>query len=167
MNILQQFGMESKSTAIEVFIDGSCFDNGKKTARGGYAAVFPNHQDLTFSEPLSDGVTPTNNRAEYMALIRAHEVAPKGSMTVYTDSQLLFNSFTKWIPTWKKNGWKKADGNDVLNLDLVKRIDQIRNERSITMKHVRAHTGKNDYYSLYNSQADELARNAAQKYRKK
>lgn len=149
---------------LQVFLDGSCIGNGSKHAKGGYAGVFPEHPHLTFAEPLkaSPGMPATNNRAEYTALIRAHEIAPPGvPMTAFTDSMLLFKTYTEWIPAWKRKGWKKADGSTVLNLDLVKRIDQIKTERSITMKHVRAHTGGTDYQSIHNAEADRLAKLAA------
>ena len=149
---------------IPVFLDGSAIGNGKKTVKAGYAAVFPDHPHLTLHEhlPWQHGVKPTNNRAEYMALIRAHEVAPPGvTLKAYTDSMLLLKTVTEWIPSWKRKGWKKADGSPLLNVDLVKRIDQLKTERIVTMQHVRAHTGKTDYYSTWNNEADKLAKAAA------
>lgn len=137
---------------------------GSQNAKGGYAGVFPNHPDLTFAEHLiSSPASPaTNNKAEYMAFIRAHEVAPANvHMTVFTDSMLLYKTYTEWLPGWNRKGWKKADGSPVLNLDLVKRLDQIKNERKVTMTHVRAHTGGTDYHSIRNALADELAKSAA------
>jgi ribonuclease HI len=148
-------------TPMDVFLDGSCIGNGSKHAKGGYAGVFPAQPALNFSEALRSKPA-TNNKAEYMALIRAHEIAPtRTPLVVYTDSMLLYKTFTQWLPGWKRRGWKKADGSPVLNLDLVQRIDAIKNERFITMKHVRAHTGGTDYESVNNDLADQLAKSAA------
>ena len=149
---------------LQVFLDGSCFGNGSKHAKGGYAGVFPNHPHLTFSETLrsSPAAPATNNKAEYMALIRAHEIAPPNTrMTVFTDSMLLYKTYTEWLPAWKRRGWKKADGSTVMNLDLVQRLDKIKGERQITVKHVRAHTGGTDFHSVQNAEADRLAKEAA------
>ncbi|KAH7694601.1 Protein F09E5.3 [Aphelenchoides avenae] len=44
-------------------------------------------------------------------------------LTLCTDSQLLINSATQWMPGWKRRGWKKGDGSPVLNVDLVQALD--------------------------------------------
>ena len=149
---------------IQVFLDGSALGNGKANAKAGYAAVFVEHPELTLAEHLSyvNGHAPTNNRAEYMALIRALEVAPPGiAMKAYTDSMLLFNTITKWIPAWKRKGWRKADGSPVMNIDLVQKLDILKTQRKLTMQHVAAHTGKQDFLSVWNDKADRLAKAAA------
>ena len=43
---------------------------------------------------------------------------------MYCDSQYVINSLTKWMPGWKKKGWKKSDGKPVLNRDLLEALDQ-------------------------------------------
>jgi ribonuclease HI len=152
---------------LQVFLDGSAIGNGKVSVKAGYAAVFPSAPELSLAEPLGvmNNQIPTNNRAEFLALIRAHEVAPDGcTLHVFTDSMLLLKTVTEWLPTWKRKGWKKADGAPVLNLDLVKRIDQIKSERRITMQHVKAHTGKTDFNSIWNAEADKRAKAAALSY---
>lgn len=182
MSILKQFGIvlsppstphqsatspqltPAVSGSMDVFLDGSAIGNGKKSVKAGYAAVFPDHPALTLHEhlPWNAGVPPSNNRAEYMALIRAHEVAPPGQpLNAYTDSMLLVKTVTQWLPMWKRKGWMKADGQPVLNLDLVQRLDTLKRERPLTIHHVRAHTGKQDYHSIWNAKADELAKKAA------
>lgn len=146
---------------LVVFTDGACSHNGTKHAKAGYAVVWPYNRDLDSSKRLI-GMDQTNNRAEYSALIEAQQIAdtidPSGQkpLYVYTDSQLLINSITKWLPDWKKNNWKKSDKKPVLNQDLLKKIDT--NDRPIVFKHVRAHTGRNDWESTYNNEADKLAR---------
>jgi ribonuclease HI len=153
-------------SAIVCFSDGSCFNNGRKDARAGYACVFPNHTQHTFSAPLM-GPLVTNNRAEYTALLRAMEISdtidPSHIKTLhfYTDSMLLVNTATKWMGAWKRNGWRKADGNPVLNLDLVQAISARVAERPVVFHHVRAHTGKMDWKSRWNDVADKLAKEAA------
>jgi ribonuclease HI len=162
------------SNSIVCFSDGSCINNGstsiKKPANAGYACVFPNHPQYTQARKLC--ATPdcavTNNRAEYTALICAIEIcrdidssSHSQSLAFYTDSKLLIDTATRWIPVWKQKGWRKADGKKVLNLDLVVKIDELLRERKVTFKHVRAHTGGVDWMSKWNDKADELAKAAA------
>ena len=40
-----------------------------------------------------------------------------------TDSQLMLNSMTKWLPGWKKKGWKTSAGQPVKNQDLLTALD--------------------------------------------
>jgi len=153
---------------ITCFVDGSCIGNGKRGAVAGYAAVFPDHPTFNVSERLS-GMGQTNNRAEYTAFIRACEQATlidplcEQEMVIYTDSKLLMDSVTKWLPNWKRNGFVKADKKQVLNQDLLKRIDELIKTRRVRWNHVRAHTGRHDFASIYNDQADKLAKLGAQK----
>jgi ribonuclease HI len=151
--------------ALIVFTDGACKGNGSQNAKAGYAAVFPNHPNLDISESLQ-GDTKTNNRAEYMAGIRAIEqcniVDPKYNkpLYIYTDSMLLLNTATRWIKNWKLHGWKKNDGGPILNLDLIIRLDKLIMLRKIIWRHVSAHTGNNDWLSIWNAKADEKANEA-------
>jgi ribonuclease HI len=159
-----------QSVSIICFGDGSCLHNGRKNATAGYSAVFPNHPEYTIAKTLPSGLNclPTNNRAEYMALIIALEacsVIDPGygkSMMYFTDSKLLMNTATRWIKQWKEKGWRKADGEKVLNLDLVMKIDTMLCKRKVIFKHVLAHTGGDDWHSIWNDKADKLAKDAAQ-----
>jgi len=155
---------------IVCFSDGSCLNNGSKNASlrvsAGYACVFPNHPRLTISVTLDSTIGVTNNRAEYSAFIKALEICndvfdAAQSLYFYTDSQLLINTCTKWMASWKRTGWRKADGVVVSNLDLVKRIDELSCTRHVVFTHVKAHTGRYDWMSLWNAKADALAKSAA------
>lgn len=154
--------MPHSADALVVFTDGACKGNGSANARAGYAAVFPNHPHLNISEPLR-GETRTNNRAEYTACIRALEQCevedPSLGKTVYmyTDSQLLMKTVTQWIASWKKNGWKKADGGPILNMDLIVQLDRLSMRRKIKWQWVEAHTTRTDWRSEWNARADAAA----------
>ena len=45
-------------------------------------------------------------------------LAPGETAEVYTDSQLVVNTLTKWAAGWEKLGWKRKEG-EVKNLELV------------------------------------------------
>ena len=150
-----------------VFTDGACNFNGKKNASAGYAIVFPNNREYDFSERLANN--HTNNRAEYFAIIKALEHAnkidhtKKETLYVYTDSELLINSVTKWIKGWKKNNWITSKKTPVLNKDLLVIIDEYLNNRKVIFTHVRAHTNNKDWESYWNNIVDIMAKNTINK----
>lgn len=158
----------SKATIINVFTDGSCIQSSKNKQNrpAGYACVFPEYPSFNYAAKL-EGKEKTNNRAEYAACIMALKIANKIDPThssilyVHTDSELMINSLTKWVPGWKSKGWKKADGSPVKNVDLLKVLDEQLKQRMVVFKHVRAHTGKNDWSSVHNDLADRMAKKAA------
>ena len=152
---------------FHVFIDGSAINNGSKNCRAGYAVIFPNHEHLNIAEALNNHhFVATNNRAEYMACIRALEQASqedpnnKYTLVIHSDSKLLIDSMTKWISGWKKNNWVKRDGKKVLNRDLLENLCQLLSHRKVIWRHVRAHTGGTDYNSKWNDIADKMAKKA-------
>lgn len=160
---------QSVSNIINVFTDGSCIQSSKGNKQNrpaGYACVFPEYPAYNYAAKLQ-GVEKTNNRAEYSACIAAFKIADRIDakrekvLYVYTDSELLINSLTKWLNGWKIKNWKKADGSAVKNVDLLKILDEHMKTRIVVFKHVRAHTGKKDYQSINNDIADRLAKQAA------
>jgi ribonuclease HI len=78
------------------------------------------------------------------------------TLRILADSQYVINCCTRWIPTWKSRGWRKADNKPVLNLDMMKALDELLTDRKVTFQWVRGHTG-----NPMNEKADELARAAA------
>jgi ribonuclease HI len=150
---------------ILVFTDGSYI---RKPEKCGYGVYFPNGEIKNISrkftkEPL------TNQRAELYAIYKAIKAVQKKSLEypikIYTDSEYSIKSLTIWIEGWKKNGWKSSTGKDVMNQDLIKKIDLIKamNVAKIEFQHVRSHTGKNDFESKCNDIVDKLAKDGANK----
>jgi ribonuclease HI len=147
------------------FTDGACSANGKKNAKAGFAVVWPSAEEYNHSQRLL-GDLQTNNRAEYSAVIHALEQAnqiidPSGekNLHIYTDSMLLIKTVTEWMGSWKKNNWKKKTGDQIIaNLDLVKTLDEYISKRpNVTFHHVKAHTKKMDWESIYNAKVDKMA----------
>jgi ribonuclease HI len=104
----------------------------------------------------------TNNQGELMAvldLFRSTVHLPDEELHILCDSQYVINSVTKWMPGWKRKGWRKADGKPVLNVELLKEIDQALTGRKYTFEWVRGHAGHD-----LNEAADERARAAATAY---
>ena len=76
---------------------------------------------------------------------------------IYTDCEYTINALTKWYTNWENNNWKKANGGDVQNKDLLIPIKKICRQITVKFEHVRAHTGRKDIYSICNQIADDLA----------
>lgn len=157
-----------KETPIEtennliVFTDGACTNNGKKNARASFAVAYPYHPEWNYAEEILED-KKSNNVGEFNALVYAIEhcntIDPefKKTLIVYTDSMLLVNTVTKWMSNWKRNGWKKADGEEIANLELVQKIDTLLENRKCSLKYTKAHTGSSNWEAINNDIVDKLA----------
>ncbi|HEX9088275.1 MAG TPA: ribonuclease HI family protein [Arthrobacter sp.] len=104
----------------------------------------------------------TNNMGELMAvldLFRCTAHLPGEELHILCDSQYVINSVTKWMPGWKRKGWRKSDGKPVMNVELLKEIDQALVGRKYKFEWVRGHAGHD-----LNEAADDRARAAATAY---
>ena len=176
---LEKSSIQYKKT-IKVFTDGSTFNNGSKTKKqkGGLGIFFednhPNNKSIKLTEfPI------TNNIAELKACITAIEIILETEIIpnkpfeiiIYTDSEYLINSITKWAKLWKFNGWKKKEGSkyvDIKNKELIIRLYTLVSQYSIKFKHVKAHisaplNNASDAYKEWygNYMADKLATKAS------
>ena len=105
----------------------------------------------------------TNNQGELMAvldLLRATD-GLDASLRILCDSQYVINSVTKWMPGWKRRGWKKSDGKPVQNRDLLEQIDAALAGREVSFEWVRGHSGHD-----LNERADDYARAVATAYQR-
>ncbi|KAJ7274082.1 ribonuclease H-like domain-containing protein [Mycena rebaudengoi] len=162
-----------------VFIDGACSDNGKIGARAGIGLAtgsIPAQQlSIAITDEVDAGGRRTSQRAELLAACLGLDFAVSqmasnhaGSNThldssqepqccvLVSDSEYVVKGMTEWLPTWKKNNWRKPDKKYPGNLDLFQRLDaavteQERRGRKIGFLHVlREH----------NNIADKLAKKA-------
>lgn len=103
----------------------------------------------------------TNNQAELMAVLSllTETASSAEPLHILCDSQYVINSLTKWMPGWKRKGWKKSDGKPVMNRELLEQLDQALSGRRVTFEWVKGHSG----HSL-NERVDDLARAAAVAY---
>lgn len=149
---------------MRVFTDGACSHNGKKDAKAGFAAWFPEHKELSVKERMPSTEAQTNQRAELRAIHRAIRILDEGGfhdedILIYTDSDYCINCLTKWIPGWVSRGWKTAEGKEVLHQDLIREASALLSKfRSHRFHHVRAHTGNTDDISKNNDVVDRMAR---------
>ncbi|BGP38011.1 hypothetical protein JCM10449v2_001938 [Rhodotorula kratochvilovae] len=185
----------SSSSRRRVYCDGSSRGNGKVGAVAGIG-VFWGHNvgDKNLSERLP-GKLQTNNRAEMyasrefrlslplasltlptpcsrlpvsqaVARILETDPHPDQPLTICSDSEYTIGVFSKWIPSWRRRGWKTADGKPVANQDLIRYVLSLLALRmppdsksplaNITFQKVKAHVGIEG-----NEQADRFANNGA------
>lgn len=105
----------------------------------------------------------TNNMGELKAVLELFRAtaAVDDELLVLCDSQYVINSVVKWMPGWKRKGWRKSDGAPVMNVDLMKELDAAIDGRRYRFEWVKGHVGHE-----LNEAADERARAAATAYQR-
>ena len=153
-------------SSLVVYTDGACPFNGKNVQKGGIGVYFGkndprNISQCIYAEPM------TNNFAELSAIQKAIEHFMNQSeyyeMIIYTDSLYCINCLVHWRKGWKQRGWKKTDGKDILNLNILKKLDEMLEssfksstvDECVHFRHVHGHCGIEG-----NEQADQLATKA-------
>ena len=109
---------------IEIFVDGACSNNGSENSYGAFAVVVYKDGELVETYVKGEKNT-TNNICEMKAILYAIIKYGKACPTIYSDSAYAINSFENWRHNWKTNGWRKADGGEVKNLELVQAYDDL------------------------------------------
>lgn len=111
----------------KIYTDGGCYPN---PGFGSYAYVILNSDETVIvKQSVKSMNQTTNNRMEYMALICAvRDCKTDDEIELFTDSQLLSNTFNKWMDAWERNDWnrRKKKENWVKNLDLVMELFKIK-----------------------------------------
>ncbi|GAB9477236.1 Ribonuclease [Globisporangium polare] len=152
---------------LVAFCDGSALQNGRRGCQAGFACVFPHNTTWNVATKLKEA-RATNNRAEYFAALEAmkranlQNAAQDQVLYIFSDSMLLIRSMTEWVDNWRKKNWCKADGAPVMNRDILEKLIAEQGRRRILWRHVKAHTGRKDWKSVWNDAADQAARNAAE-----
>jgi ribonuclease HI len=105
----------------------------------------------------------TNNMGELKAVLELFRATAgvDDDLLVLCDSQYVINSVVKWMPGWKRKGWRKADGAPVMNVELMKEIDAVLEGRRYRFEWVKGHVGHE-----LNEAADARARAVATAYQR-
>ncbi len=147
--------MTAKTFPIIIFADGASSGNPGPGGWGAIIATPEGHvQELGGGDPQT-----TNNRMELLGTIAslARVIDRPEPIAVYTDSVYVIRGITQWIWGWRKKGWKTAEGKDVVNQDLWKKLSGIlaerpRDARPVDWRWVRGHSGVPG-----NERVDEIA----------
>ena len=120
--------------------DGACSGN---PGPGGWGSLL-RFEDGSVREWGGHAPATTNNRMELTAaleVLRALRSLPRHpQLAILTDSRYLVDGLQKWLPGWKRKGWRTAGGGPVLNRDLWEQLDGARLE-GVELRHVRGHSG--------------------------
>jgi ribonuclease HI len=147
--------MSNQRIIQSIYTDGACTGN---PGPGGWGTVVYFHDGSVHEMGDSSHYT-TNNKMEMQAAIAALEFFKSSQqnapITLYTDSKYVIDCVTKWVKGWKKNGWKKSDGNPVQNQDLLEILDEL-NSQLVQWQHVKGHSG-----NIGNERCDVIARSFA------
>lgn len=168
-----------------VYTDGSVFNNQRnksKKVSGGVGVYFGDNDDRNISiSYVDDNNKITNNRTELVATIMAIDNFKKSlqygdnlnrKLVINSDSEYVINCITKWINKWKMNKWKTSGNKNVMNKDLIMKLDSliINSNFRIQFKHVRAHKCPpidkySDEYRMWygNMMADKFAKDGSRK----
>lgn len=141
--------------AITIHTDGACAGN---PGPGGFAAIVesPKHGELVI---IGGDPQTTNNRMELSAVIEALKAVNSGKaagdvpVIVRADSKYVTDCFNQnWIAVWRRNGWRTAKKQPVLNQDLWQELLAETEGRSVKWEWVKGHNG-----DPMNERCDRLA----------
>lgn len=141
---------------VELHTDGSCLGN---PGAGGYAAIliYKEHR----KEIVGGTHNTTNNQMELTAVIKGLEMLNEPcEVDLYSDSKYVLDGLNSWIQNWKKNGWKTANKTPVKNVDLWRKLDELKSKHKINFNWVKGHNG-----DPLNEEVDSMAQAEAAKYK--
>ncbi len=148
------------STAYALYTDGACRGN---PGPGSYGYLIQDFNSDIVYENAHHYEHTTNNKMELRAVIYVLEylaniITPMHSIYVYTDSKYVVDGMKSWVAGWKRRGWKKADNKAPENVELWKKLDELRDICRVEFNWVKGHAGHahNEYVDgLANKVLDE------------
>lgn len=144
---------------IRLFTDGACSGN---PGPGGWAYVLQHDASGTEREASGGQADTTNNRMELMAVIEGLRAIKRPSVVeLHADSQYVLRGLSEWMDGWKARGWTRGKKREpVMNVDLWKILDGLREIHTLEYHWVRGHTGHPE-----NERCDTMAVAALEAYR--
>ena len=124
---------------VVIYTDGGCRGN---PGIGAWAYILIDPHTKRSVERAGAELNTTNNRMELQAVLGALQSLRRSglSLLICSDSQYTIKSCSQWLPSWKKNGWKRKAG-PLKNIDLMQAIDAELPRHNITWKWVKGHAG--------------------------
>ena len=144
-----------------LFSDGACRGN---PGPGGWGVLGQEKTGVLLFEDCGYDHLTTNNRMELTGAIESlrtlksldgQNVEGK-SILLISDSKYVIDGIQKWVPGWKRKGWKKSDGKAPENLELWQLFDEVVSSLGdLSFEWVKGHSGHPQ-----NDRCDELANKA-------
>ena len=138
---------------VQLFTDGACSGN---PGPGGWGCIL-RHPATGREKEFSGGESPTtNNQMELQAVIEGlRQLTRRSRVEVVTDSSYVAKGCMEWLAGWKRNGWKRRDGRQLVpisNIDRWQQLDNLLAQHQVTFTLVRGHAGHPE-----NERCDQLA----------
>ncbi|KAJ1189940.1 hypothetical protein NDU88_006681 [Pleurodeles waltl] len=138
-----------------IFVDGSCLRDGLGILKAGYAVCTVTG---VLEASWLQGVYSAQV-AELVALTRACQLSTLMKVTIYTDSQYGFGIVHDFGQLWSQRGFLTSSGSPVKNGERIREfLHAIQMPAEIAVVKCSAHTKGQDYVSLGNAYADQVAR---------
>ncbi|KAJ1171254.1 hypothetical protein NDU88_003124 [Pleurodeles waltl] len=138
-----------------VFVDGSCLRDALGILKAGYAVCTVTG---VLEASWLQGVYSAQV-AELVALTRACQLSTLMKVTIYTDSQYGFGIVHDFGQLWSQRGFLTSSGSPVKNGERIRELlHAIQMPAEIAVVKCSAHTKGQDYVSLGNAYADQVAR---------
>lgn len=146
-----------------IYTDGACTlnknDNKYSKGKGGHAIIIIKDNEICFQYAGGRKETTNNYEELYAIYLATKQILNLDGTdyTIYSDSAYCINIFTKWIESWRNNGWRRSRNQTIQNIDIIKKIYYNiftikTQEKNVNFCKVKGHSS--DYY---NNLADKLA----------
>jgi ribonuclease HI len=143
---------------IKLYSDGSSLGN---PGPGGWGTIL---EFNGYTKELSGGnPDTTNNQMELIGVLEGLKALKEPcEVEIISDSKYVVQAVNEWLAGWIRNNWKTAGKKPVKNLELWKEYVTISQPHQIKAIWVKGHNGH-----LQNERCDQLAREEAEKLKKK
>ena len=136
-----------------LFTDGACSGN---PGPGGWAFILRHVPSGKRMEASGGEAETTNNRLELRAVVEGLSALKRPtSIKIVSDSSYVLNGLSKWMKSWKANGWRRREKGrlaEVKNLDLWQKLDELISLHDVDFEWIKGHAGHPE-----NERCDELA----------
>ena len=140
-------------TETVLFTDGACSGN---PGPGGWAFILYHNPSGKRMESSGGEAETTNNRMELRAVVEGLSALKRPtSIRIVSDSSYVLNGLSKWMKSWKANGWRRREKGrlaEVKNLDLWQKLDELVSLHDVDFEWIKGHAGHPE-----NERCDELA----------
>ena len=140
-------------TETILFTDGACSGN---PGPGGWAFILYHTPSGKRMESSGGEAETTNNRMELRAVVEGLSALKRStSIRIVSDSSYVLNGLSKWMKSWKANGWRRREKGrlaEVKNLDLWQKLDELVALHDVDFEWIKGHAGHPE-----NERCDELA----------
>lgn len=139
----RQSTQTQQAVDVQIYCDGACSPNPGKSGTG--LALYQQGEPTALYYGLYSP-NGTNNTAELNGMLMSLKLAEKllvsqPQVEILCDSKYSIDCITKWASGWQAKGWTRGKGEEIKNVELIKRCftlyQSLKSQLIIT--HVRGH----------------------------